>query len=113
MAFPVSNNPTFNWGSESFDFQNLLTVKVSTMDSPGVVIATITPDATGLVPLKNPLTGNVSPTRGVSVDVAGLVTGHDAFGNPITNFPLAAGVNWISFAGITSVSSIGYIRGIW
>ena len=44
MAFPTSSDPTFNWGSERFSFQNLLTVKVSTMDAPAVVIAAITPD---------------------------------------------------------------------
>jgi hypothetical protein len=113
MVFPTSSDPTFNWGSESFSFQDLLTVKVSTMDSSAVVIATITPDATGSIPLKNPFTGNASPTRGVVVDVAGLVTGHDAFGNPITNFPLAAGVNWVSLAGVTSVTTIAHIAGVW
>ena len=113
MVFPVSNNPTFNWGSESFDFQNLLTVKVSTMDAPATVIAAITPDATALIPLKNPFTGVASPTRGLFVDVAGTVTGHDAFGNVVTTLPLVAGLNWISLAGVTSIVTISKIWGVW
>ena len=113
MAFPTSSDPTFNWGSERFSFQNLLTVKVSTMDAPAVVIAAITPDATALIPLTNPFTGVVSPTRGLFVDVAGTVTGHDAFGNVVTTLPLVAGLNWISLAGVTSIVTISKIWGVW
>ena len=113
MAFPTTENPTFNWGSESFNFQNLLNVKTSTIDAPATVIAAITPDATGSVPLKNPFTGVTSPTRGLFVDVAGTVTGHDAFGNVVTTLPLVAGLNWISLAGVTSIVTISKIWGVW
>lgn len=113
MPFPINSNPQFTWNGENFSFQNLRMLKDPSAFGPAVSIAAITPDGTGSIPLNNPLTNSPSPTRGLFVDQAGTVTGHDAFGNVVTNLPLVAGLNWISLAGVTSITTITKIWGCW
>ena len=112
MAFPVTNNPGFCWGSEFASFQSIRSMLDPTVFGPAVVMAAITPDATGLVPLKNPLNLTTSPTRGLICDAAGTVVGHDAFGNAQTWYVIA-GINWISVAGVTSLGTTAHVMGIW
>ena len=113
MAFPTTSNPNFLWNGESFNFANLKMLRDPSAFGPAVSIAAITADATGLIPLNNPLSNSPSPTRGLFVDQAGTVTGHDAFGNIVTALPLVAGLNWISLAGVTSIATITKIWGVW
>lgn len=113
MAFPTNTDPTFEWGSIVIAFKDLLASPHEAWAGPAVVIAAITPDATGLVPLVNPRSGVASPTRGLLANAVGTVTGHDAFGNAVSAVPLQAGYNSISLAGVTSLGTTSSLWGVW
>jgi hypothetical protein len=107
MAFPTNENPSFDWNCRVFTMETLPALQDPLFDSPAIVFAAITPDATGLVPLPK------GPTRAIWSQAAGTLTGHDAFGNAITAIPLQAGWNKISVAGVTSIATTTSVWGVW
>jgi hypothetical protein len=113
MAFPTALDPVFSWGSAEVAFKDLVVEQPEIWAGPAIVMAAITPDATGLVPLVNPKTGITSPTRWLIANAVGTVTGHDAFGNVVTALPLQAGINKISLAGVTSIATTTSLWGVW
>jgi hypothetical protein len=107
MAFPTTLNPSFLWNAEGFSFQNLKMLRDASAFGPAVVYAKIAPDASGNNPFAQ------GPTRGIIADVAGTMTGHDAFGNLVTGMPLQPGYNPISMGGITSIATTTQVWGVW
>lgn len=108
MAFPTKQSPTFNWDYDGAgDIPTTRNLPVGVIQGPAIVFSKITPDATGVVPLPQ------GPTRAIIADVAGTVTGHDAFGNAVATFPLQAGWNSISLAGVTSIATTTQVWGVW
>jgi hypothetical protein len=99
MAFPTTDDPFFEWGRETGRYQDIRYFSAVTVFGPAVTFVKITLDATGLVPL----TGG--PTRAIWANVAGTLTGHDAFGNVVSAIPLVAGWNNLCLAGVTSLST--------
>ena len=108
-SYPITSQPSFTWGAELSDFKSLRMMHTESWLGPMVVYADSTTqiDATGLTPITQ------GPTRGLFVDQKGTLTGHDAFGNAISGIILQAGYNPICIGGITSVTSITQIVGVW
>jgi hypothetical protein len=102
--------PDFVWGGESASFNNLQNMKDPTVFGPAIVYSKIAPGPTALI---NPLTGAVSPTRGLLAASSGVVTGQDAFGNSITGVPVVNGYNPISVGMVTSITGPTGCWGVW
>lgn len=108
MVFPLVKSPTFQWDYDGVgDLPTTRGLPVGVISGPAIVFAKITPDATGLLPLTQ------GPTRAIIADVAGTITGHDAFGNAVATFPLIPGWNSISLAGVTSIATTTQVWGVW
>jgi hypothetical protein len=105
-SYPLTPNPNFMWGGSNGGIRDLPREAIL---GPMVNYADVTSqiDATGETPLTQ------GPTRGLFVDQAGTLTGHDAYGNVITTIHLQAGYNPICVGGITSVVTITQIIGCW
>lgn len=99
MTYPVTPSPTFSWGGTHGGLRDLPAAVVA---GPMVHFADVTSqiDSGGVTPL----TGG--PTRGIWVDAAGTITGHDAYGNAFSAIPVQAGYNPICIGGITSVATL-------
>lgn len=108
-TYPTNSSPSFIWGGERADFKSLRLMHNESWLGPMVIYVDITTqiDATGLIPITQ------GPTRGLFVDQKGTLTGHDAFGNAFSGIILQAGYNPICVGGITSVTSITQIVGVW
>ena len=106
-TFPLTPSPQFNWGTDSGNLAGARQFQRLIVSGPAINFSKIVPDATGLIPLKQ------GPTRAIWADVAGTITGHDAYGNVVTTFPLVAGWNSISLAGVTSIATTAQVWGIW
>lgn len=108
MAFPLNTVPEFNWNVGGGDTIQAIRQRGSgDVDGPAIIFSKIVPDATGLVPLTQ------GPTRAIIADVAGTITGHDAFGNAVATFPLQPGWNKVSLAGVTSIATTTQVWGVW
>ena len=106
-AFPVTLQPNFVWGNETGPWRGMESFKEATILGTAVNFSRIALDPTGSQPLPG------GPTRAIWADVAGTITGHDAYGNPVTAFPLIAGWNAISLAGVTSLATTTQVWAIY
>lgn len=106
-SFPTVANPTFKWSLESGPLSGVMQFHEATLFGPAINYSQITPDATGLIPLPQ------GPTRGIIADIAGTLTGHDAYGNLVNTIPIQPGYNPICLAGVTSIATTTEIWGVW
>lgn len=106
MSYPKNANPNFKWGYDGKVLSDpSLFGPFASMVNYADIDSQI--DSGGNTPLTQ------GPTRGIFVDQAGTVTGHDAYGNVVTAIPVQAGYNPICLGGITSIATVTKIWGVW